>query len=415
MFEGDLESGGANDPLLANEPKIEGPAPTSVSDKPLSALNYFLFVVVGMGISWAMTDALWLQVPYFQRFQPEGPHLAVHLSISVSAAIILFIPLYVYVEPKLNYRWFMYGMLALEILCCFISTMWWDAVMENAISFVLYIAVFVSAVVGNVFYILLLPYFTRINNYSIAPLTVGAALASTLTSVNALIQRPGSESPLYAPDIFYVIVLCSIIIPSLAAYTFLDHGYLREHRKRVVVAEDNDTQWTCGIPSWWKSIWKYVALYSYLFSCIWGVVAALVPYAMISTSPTGGMDTETEQYVFCMMYVGMVIGSVIVTVWRVSEEKTVWVLTFAVSILFALFLWITFDGNGLWKWEGANILVVVLVFWMGVIYGVLLPTLMINIDERYPTHSLKMNQWMSLVGTSSMLLFVWISYYVTEG
>lgn len=169
---GDVERG-PKEPLLANEPK-DGTLTATVGDhdEPLSALNYFLFMLFGMGTSWTMSDALWLQIPYFQRFQPEKANLAVHFSICVSVVIFLFIPLYIYVEPKLNYLWFMRGILALSFICCIMSTWWWNIVVAD-ISIVLYIAVFISAVVGQVFNILILPYCTKINNYTTGPLSAG--------------------------------------------------------------------------------------------------------------------------------------------------------------------------------------------------------------------------------------------------
>merc|ERR1719295_2213052 len=118
-----------------------------------------------MGVSWAMPDALWVQVPYFERFQPEGINLALHFTVCVSITAVLFTPLYVWFEDKLNYRWLIYTMLILEILCCIITMLWWDVTLA-AMSIILYPTVFCGTMVGNVFYILLVPYFTKINNYT---------------------------------------------------------------------------------------------------------------------------------------------------------------------------------------------------------------------------------------------------------
>ena len=213
---------------------------------------------------------------------------------------------------------------------------------------------------------------------------------------------------------FNIIVLCSILIPSVIAYAFLERGYLKSRGPRESAGGQDDTEWTCGVPSWWKLIWKYVALHAFLHSMFWAVIVALIPYTVMSTSRIGDMGTGIEQYAFCLLYVGMVIGSEIVSFWRVSAEKSVWMMAMAVFIMFVLFLWITFDDTGFWKWEGANVFVVVLLCWMGLLYGVLVPTLMINIDEKFPDHSLKMNQWMNLIAAGSMFVFVWISYFIVD-
>ena len=114
-----------------------------------------------------------------------------------------------------------------------------------------------------------------------------------------------------------------------------------------------------------------------------------------------------------MMYLGMVVGSVVTTFWRISKDSTIWMLALDFSAMFAIFLWIAAD-DGSWHWEGANIFLVILLFLIGICYGVLIPTLVVTVDEQYPQYSLVMNQVMSIVGIMSMFCFVWIALYCIE-
>ena len=169
----DSDDTGASTPLLG--------APSITSDEPLDVQTYCLFLLFGMGVSWAMPDLLWVQVPYFERFQPESTNLALHFSVSVSITAVLFVPLYVWFRDKINYRWLMFGMLIVEITCCIITMLWWNVTLAD-LSIILYPAAFLSAMVGNVFYILLVPYFTKINNYTCAPILAGQTLGISYVS-----------------------------------------------------------------------------------------------------------------------------------------------------------------------------------------------------------------------------------------
>ena len=210
-----------------------------------------------------------------------------------------------------------------------------------------------------------------------------------------------------------MIILFAILVPSAVAYVVLERGYLKNHRVHVMERND-DTVWYFGLPSWWKLIWKYVALHAYLVTIIWVFDSALIPYAVISTSLSGGDNTDTEQYAFCLMYVGMVVGSLTVNFWRIDNDTTISILAAVFTIFEVVFLWISLDDEVFWKWEGADILLVILLFWLGWGYGFLVPTLIVAVDEQNPSLSLIMNQYMSISTLVVMFVFVWIVYYCIE-
>ena len=147
----------------------------SFYDAPLDVWIYSLFLLFGMGVSCAIPDGLWVQVPYFERFQPEGTDLALHFTICLSVPVVLFVPLYVWFEDKINYRWLIYGMLILEVTCCIITMLWWNVTLAE-MSIILYPMVFLGQMIANAFCILLVPYFTKINNYTCAPILSGQTL-----------------------------------------------------------------------------------------------------------------------------------------------------------------------------------------------------------------------------------------------
>lgn len=168
----------------------------------------------------------------------------------------------------------------------------------------------------------------------------------------------------------------------MVAFLILDRTYLAEQKeqKRPIAGSDNNSY---GIPVWWRTIWKYVALYSAITLFTWVFVRAAIPFAALSTSTDSSNNTETEQYAIGISLFGVVSGSITALWVRIDNDRHIWNLSLCYMIILIIFFWIAFDKTGLWKWNGANILVVALVFAMRFIDGFVTPILFANIDRRY--------------------------------
>jgi len=280
----------------------------------------------------------------------------------------------------------------------------------NDVSVIVLLAAFISQFCACIQGVTIVAYVTSINNRLTAPLLLGANLGSLLVATVGMIQQPGAKDPLFYPEIYFICWI-PVYIASMLAFLYLDRAYLEEYSvKRSIAGSHNNNAW--GIPVWWEEIWKYVALYSLITLITWVFVRAAIPFAVLSTSTYDTDDTQTEQYVITISLVGVVLGSVTALWFRVDNDWYIWNLALFYSFCVTLYIWIAFDSSGLWKWKGANILVVILVFAMRFSDGFIAPTLFANIDRRYPNCSLKMNQFMSLISTITMFFGVWISFFL---
>lgn len=213
--------------------------------------------------------------------------------------------------------------------------------------------------------------------------------------------------------VYYLILLSVVVVPSLICWIVIDRTYMKGRDTHSV--SDDGTEWYFGVPTWWKSIWKYTAVWTYLTVMTWVFLRAYIPYAAINTSTIGGDNTVTEQYVYCLAYVGVTLGSATAIFWRPTDDHVVWSMTFGYTLLAIIFFWIALDDSDMWSFVGANELLVIIVFIMRFVDGFVCPILLINIDIQYPNTSRSMNQWMSIVGIIGMFLCVWIAYFCIDG
>lgn len=373
--------------------------------------SVFLTMMVGLGASWLLLDSLWVELPYFQQYSPAGLQLANQMTMTGSVAGILIVPIYLSIDRgwKINYRALIYVLILLQAAACGVVACLYDIVAFD-MSLVVLCATFVAQFCACVQGVVIQAYFTFVNEKLNAPLWVGANLGSLCAAITGMIQQPGAATPLFSP-LEYFLSWIPLYIASFIAFYLLDRNYLAEHdHTKETTPSSNEF----GVPYWWKAIWKYVALYSLITLVTWVFVRAAIPYSVLATSTDSSDNTQTEQWVITISLVGVVLGSAIALWVQVDNDQHIWNLSLFYIILLVLFFWIAFDKTGLWKWDGANILVVVIVFFMRLTDGFLSPVMYSNIQTRYPEVGFRMNQWMGVVSTFSMFVGVWLSFFVLE-
>merc|ERR1719474_397936 len=333
-------------------------------------------------------DGMWIELSYFQQHQPEGTTLSNKMTVAEAMVVVLIIPFYVFLDDKINYRRFMWAILSMETVSCILAAFLWH-ISVGDISIMIYVVMFVTAFVGHLNWIVIQPYLTKINNRLAAVISFACNTGSLFTCILGMIQEPGDSDPNFSVRIYFLILL-AVLVPSFIAYFTLNRGYLEEN---PVLRHGDGTVYIYGIPTWWTLIWKYVVIYCYLLVVTWVFQRSYIPYAAISVATDGGDNTETEQYVIIFGYVGVVLGSVVAMFVRKDRDQNkiegcsdgnIFGLIGVYTSLAALFFWIAGDDSGLWAFEGAGILLIVIVFIMRFIDGFVIPVLLVNIDERFP-------------------------------
>eukprot|EP01083_Nonionella_stella_P015071 42189_1 len=428
------------DPSMDNQMNI---AKHALSDeKSITPKISILFILLGLGPSWLLADAMFIQIPYWQRSQPERLSLANKMSISGMMPMVTIIPIYFIIvntmgasNSRLSFRIVSYVLIAIQIISCILISIGWPLTIGN-VSITIHFVTFVVSFVGNMLSFAILPWITSINPSLSASILSGSNLGTLCTAVLGLIQQPGAETPLFGPSIYYILFIF-VILTSLVSLIYLDKKYLKEieiilqkhHRTKqqihIMKQREIYTQSQCPklniilstftLPLWWKKIWKLAALNAYVQLVTWVFIRSTLPFAVRNASrEEEGDNTQTEQYAIELSYVGVLLGSVLAIFIRIKQNKYFWSVVAVYTLLGLIFLWISLSDDGLWVFEGSSQFVVVLVFLMRFIDGYLTPLIYENIARKYPNKAHEMNQWLSATAAIFAFIGVWITYLIVQ-
>lgn len=197
-----------------------GAVPTPMP-KILPLTTYFAFVSLGMGTSWLLCDALFLQVPYLEMTQPEGMSLASLMTVCINVgnvAVLLFFILHRFWPhdgAQLD-EILMVSMICLGIASLLLAALFWR-VQAGGYSIVLLVAAAVGGSIGALRNTVQIPWLLAYDNRLVSASVLGSACADALVAVIALVQRPASDARAFGPTTFFVITAV-MAAPSLLAF-----------------------------------------------------------------------------------------------------------------------------------------------------------------------------------------------------
>jgi len=186
------------EPLLAEE---ETQAPIDID-----RWEYLKFMTIGMGVSWGLSNALYLEVPWFESTQPEGIRLSAWMGLAgtIAAAISLFISRSGVVNKFSGHKSTLIIILINISLFLLIAFTWFLTI--GGLSAFVFLGTFGAAMVGNFQFMILVPWVSA--NFpptSTNALMSGGALMSFICVVMQLIQSPGHQQR-FSPTFYFIIM-----------------------------------------------------------------------------------------------------------------------------------------------------------------------------------------------------------------
>jgi len=168
--------------------------------------NNLLFVSLGMGPSWALMNALYLELPWFEETQPEGVNLAAWMGIvgTAAAAVSLLIS-YSGVLNRISGEKLVSGLVVLNIILIVLLAFSWQQTFWGFSAF-LFLAIFGGGMVGNLQFMTLIPWVasnfppTFTNAYM-----SGSSFMSLFCVALQLVQSPG-DAQRFSPAVFFLIL-----------------------------------------------------------------------------------------------------------------------------------------------------------------------------------------------------------------
>lgn len=217
----------------------------------VSKVTIFLFILLGMGPSWSLMDAIVMQTPYFQLSQPEFSQISSNILVSSILAIATVLPLYYIYVNKLKYnakpvqyQMIVYFVLVWQLVMCVIASLFWHATIHvnipflginNNVSIIILFLSYNGCCIGNIQNTAILAWISSITDPClIGAFFTGTTFGSVLASLLTIIQLPSKyHNANYSPSLYFVLFGFTIILPSLISFIYIDHNYLKSSSKNA--------------------------------------------------------------------------------------------------------------------------------------------------------------------------------------
>eukprot|EP01084_Bolivina_argentea_P036196 67002_1 len=391
--------------------------PTHIID--LSISLKLLFVIFSLGPSWMLLDGMYIQVPYFQRSQPESVKMAAKMSLSGSTSMMTVVPIYflltnMYPPSSNTYRKLIYGIILFQLfLTVFIAIFWSTTI--NDFSFIIMLVTHCSAGIGHLQTIAIIPWLLAFNPEMSSLIMFGGGIASVIASCLGLIQSPGSNKPLFGPSAYYSIMLICILC-SLVSWIYLDRNIITPKQCQV----DRKQRLTQGqshklkcIPLWWRKVYIYAIIDSFIQLITWSFIRSALPFA-IAHSVKYGAGERSEQYAIEFSYIAVTAGSFCANIIKLQSIKSFVIVCLIFGVFTLIFMVFVIDSAKHLIFKGESVLIVIIVGCMRFIDGWITPLIFRRVAVAYPNESLLMNKW--IAGVEKLLSFggVWIIYIIVE-
>ena len=200
------------------EAPVEPPtAPRLGPEETLTQRERVSWALLGLGCTWYMNDAVFLQLPFWVASQPEGLKLGARIALAGSltplpaVAAVLCQRLY----PRQMQKFAIPAMISLSLAAglCLAAGLW------RMSSWFIYLPMFMASTVGGLTPYVQLPWILGqgFKPAVISPLFLGGSVGSLSMSLVAIAQSPGSARRI-SPSLFFALATLPLL-GSLLAYS----------------------------------------------------------------------------------------------------------------------------------------------------------------------------------------------------
>jgi len=228
-----------------------------------SFCNGFLFLFLGSGPSWILSNALFQETPYYQNNLPEGLCISSRLVVCANAGLIVSLIYYLvnrYCIAIPN-EYAIAFIIVFVSLVAMLSAFFYSVTYDN-LSMMLYIFMFFAGCVGNLMYQTLYPFLIKYEEGYMTAARTGSDAANAIVAFIVLAQSPGSSKPLFSPKDFFIgISVYVIAIPLISLVIILNYdiGVKRDERALIKKKKTDDV---------FDEVIEVIQLYIYIYYII---------------------------------------------------------------------------------------------------------------------------------------------------
>jgi len=307
--------------------------------------TYLIFFALGMGPTFNVTNAINLELAYFERTQPEGLALSAWLGLAqtISAGISIAVALFFGGNvPGAKIAFFLIpGNFFLNVLVAF----FWHKTIGGFSVFLL-VGTLGGTTIGNLYYAILVPWVASAFPPACTSAFIsGESFMALLSVLLQLIQNPGYH-PRFSPNL-YLILLAVPIIFSFCSLVYIQHFIKVKNSFQLV---EGNRESLC--PRWFTDQGLY-----FFVQCMWGaglawwILLIILPFACAATDRQEHLGTGVLQWATCLGYTAILPGNILTGFLGRDANFHILPVLLAMTFLELLIFLVAFDlpGNGFWS------------------------------------------------------------------
>jgi len=372
-----------------------------------------LFVAFGLGPSFGLLDAVYLELAWFEETQPDGLNISAWISLAQAASVFIVIP-FLGLEGWLNAKQTIVSMclsIAVPAMTFILALTWRFHIGRFNISIVGISCL--ATVLGNFSVTIVIPWIaSTFNSKAISAFCAGNALIVFFEVALQSLQRPGSVR-LFSPRIYFFIV-GTLSIPSIFALFCI----LKLSRKRIqsttsgAVAKEFCSLWSQMFPDGWTDGVPYVAYYVLSSMVTWWVCSTILPYAASNTDG-GGCENKGEDFLAWTISFGYASGLVGSVFSVLAQEGRFFLKTSIIIQVVACFV-VVLAAFGISDWTSWGMRSLLFGAMCVVRFGYAWNTPLIfrEVAERHPENAENMTRfvsiWTMIVGLPWLIAMFWM-------
>jgi len=365
------------DPLLPETQNLE-------EGNTNSKWNNLLFLSLGLGPSWGLMNALYLELPLFEKTQPEGVNLAAWMGIAGTAAsAVSLLITYHGVLNRVAGEKVALVLVILNILLLVLLAFLWQKTI-GGFSLFLFLGTFGGAMVGNLQFMTLIPWVA--SNF---PPTFtnafmsGSSFMSFVCVVLQLIQSPGNAQR-FSPGVFFLVLALPSFLSLCSVFSVQKLVRAKKSAARSISPEHKRSS-LC--PRWFVgSVLKYTFLNVWSAMMTWWILLIVLPFATANTDAEEHIGPVVLQWATALGIFGLFTGNFLSGF--ISKDRNFHLLSI-VLIMTCLVVFVflaVFDvpRGGFWRTTSAKVVLVVNVTLIRIGFGFVTPLTFRDIARKLP-------------------------------
>jgi len=357
-------------------------------DLPASKCDYLMFMSIGLGSSWVLLTAHFIELPWFERSQPEGIELAAWFGLVGTFALALCLGSNVYCGSRIMGA---NATLMLSIFNIFVNVLvafTWHWTLGGSSVFLLF-GGFGAAFVGNFSVMIVIPWVAANFPPSLTNAYIsGEGLMAVFGVMLQIAQSPG-EYRRFSPTVYYMIVAAPCI-SSLCCILYI-WSFPKVREGSNLKARKHNSM----CPKWFRLQGLKYAVYKIWSEAItWWIMVVILPYACAVTDPVDHLGTDVLQWCTILGTTGLWLGNMSSSFYG---KKSNFHLNLALLIMTCLAIVVVFamydiPGGGFWARYKLLLIADVALLRSG--YGYLTPLIFRDIARKLPNISEKAGRLM---------------------